>query len=83
MLKQKSKNNCFNIIFHVKLANQYLQLLVGSTTFSILKGTTIDLHHLEVITAPRGALTPRGASTSPLFMVVVTLPDKGIDNRAR
>jgi hypothetical protein len=25
---------------------------VGSTTFSILKGTTIDLLHLEVITTP-------------------------------
>jgi hypothetical protein len=38
------------LLFHVKLANQYLQLLVGSTTFSILKGTTIDLLHLGVIT---------------------------------
>ena len=33
----------------VKLANQCLQLLVGSITFSILKGTTIDLLHLGVI----------------------------------
>jgi hypothetical protein len=42
-------------LFHVKLANKYLQLLMGSTTFSILKGTTIDLLHLGVISkAPAG-----------------------------
>jgi hypothetical protein len=36
--------------FPVKLANQYLQLLVDSTTFYILKDATIDLLHLGVIT---------------------------------
>jgi hypothetical protein len=49
-LYQKPKKNCFYIIFQVKLTNLYLQLLVGSTTFSISKGTKIDLLHLEVIT---------------------------------
>jgi hypothetical protein len=46
---QKPKNTFYNIIFPIKLANQYLQLLVGSTTFSISKGTTMDLLHLGVI----------------------------------
>jgi hypothetical protein len=45
--------NTFIIIFLVKLASQYLHLLVGSTTFSILKGTTIDLLHLGVINTGR------------------------------
>jgi hypothetical protein len=45
----------FYLLFHVKIANKYLQLLVGSTTFSILKGTTINLLHLGVISkAPAG-----------------------------
>jgi hypothetical protein len=39
--------------FPIKLANQYLQLLMGLTTFSILKGTVIDLLHLGVITPPK------------------------------
>ena len=37
------------IVLFIILSNQYLQLLVGSTTFSYLKGTTIDLLHLGVI----------------------------------
>jgi hypothetical protein len=45
---QKPKN-LFYIIFPVKLANQYLQLLTCSTTFSLLKGTATDLLHLGVI----------------------------------
>jgi hypothetical protein len=49
-LYQKPKNTSFYIIFLVKLANQYLQLLMGSTTFSLSKGTTIDLLHSGVIT---------------------------------
>jgi hypothetical protein len=48
-LTKKSKTIAISIIFPLKLANQYLQLLEGSTTFSILKGTTIDLLYLEVI----------------------------------
>ena len=36
-------------LFPARFTNQYLQLLVGSTTFSYLKGTTIDLLHLGVI----------------------------------
>jgi hypothetical protein len=46
---QKAKNT-FLQLFPVKLANQYLQLLVGLSTFSISKGNTIDLLHLGVIT---------------------------------
>jgi hypothetical protein len=37
------------LLFPIKLANQYLQLLVGLTTFSIMKVTTTDLLHLGVI----------------------------------
>jgi hypothetical protein len=37
------------LLFPVKFANQYLQLLMGSTTFSVSKGTTVDLIHLRVI----------------------------------
>jgi hypothetical protein len=39
----------FYIIFPDNLTNQYLQLLVSLITFSISKGTTIDLLHLGVI----------------------------------
>jgi hypothetical protein len=37
------------LLYPDKFANQYLQLLVGLTTFSILKGTKINLLHLGVI----------------------------------
>jgi hypothetical protein len=61
---QKSKNTFIVIIIlHVKLANQYLQLLVGLTTFSISKDTTIDLLHLGVITA--GHISPLLDFTPP------------------
>jgi hypothetical protein len=44
-----TSKNQKHLLFPVKLANQYLYLLMGSTTFSIFKGTTIDLLHLGVI----------------------------------
>jgi hypothetical protein len=42
------------IVLLVKLSNQYLQLLVGSTIFFLLKRTTIDLLHVGAINATGG-----------------------------
>src|SRR4051812_15952013 len=46
---QNTKTFATFIIFPTRFTRQYLQLLVGSKTFSYLKGTTIDLLHLGVI----------------------------------
>ena len=46
---QNTKTFATFIVFPARFTNQYLQLLVGSKTFSYLKGTTIDLLHLGVI----------------------------------
>jgi hypothetical protein len=48
-LYPKTQKHHLLLLFTVKLANQYLQLLMGLTTFSILKGTTIEFLHLGVI----------------------------------
>jgi hypothetical protein len=72
-LNQKTQKQLLNIIFLIKLANQYLQLLVGSTTFSILKGTTIDLLHLGVMHRPlyKGG---QAKTASPCVRVPTRIP---------
>jgi hypothetical protein len=71
------------LLFSVKLVNQYLQLLMGLTTFSLSKGTTIDLLHLGVITPLPFLASPSSATAwqSPEEISPTYLLDQGESRR--
>jgi hypothetical protein len=62
-INQKPENYYFIIIILVKLANQYPSFSWARQTFSILKGTIINLLHLGVISYSGGG---GGGGPSPL-----------------